>query len=77
MTKVTRSEARASIDANLVHTATLVGAFPKGAGVLQAIRRNCMDCTGGQPKEVALCPVKRCALWPYRFGKNPMYGREK
>ena len=38
---------------------------------LKAIREKCLDCSGGQPKEVRLCPVTDCPLWPYRMGKNP------
>ena len=38
---------------------------------LKAIRKNCLDCTNGQPKEIRLCPVIDCALYPYRFGRRP------
>jgi hypothetical protein len=38
---------------------------------LAAIRAKCIDCSGGQPSEVRLCPVVRCALHPFRFGKRP------
>lgn len=38
---------------------------------IQAMRAKCLDCSGGQPKEVRLCPVTNCALWPYRMGKRP------
>ena len=38
---------------------------------LKAIRKSCLDCTNGQPKEVRLCPVIDCALYPYRFGRRP------
>lgn len=38
---------------------------------IRAIRAKCLDCSGGQPKEVRLCPIKNCALWPYRMGKRP------
>jgi len=38
---------------------------------LSAIRAKCIDCAGGQPSEVRLCPVVRCALHPFRFGKRP------
>lgn len=39
---------------------------------LKAIRSKCLDCSGGQPKEVRLCTVHGCALWPYRMGKRPI-----
>lgn len=38
---------------------------------IKAIRAKCLDCSGGQYKEVRLCPVTSCALWPYRKGKRP------
>jgi hypothetical protein len=38
---------------------------------LKAIRNKCIDCCCGQSTEVALCPCEDCALWPFRFGKNP------
>ena len=36
----------------------------------KAIRAKCLDCSCYQPKEVRLCPVVDCALWPYRFGRG-------
>lgn len=39
--------------------------------VLKAIRRKCLDCSGGSPAEVAGCLVRDCALFPFRMGKNP------
>lgn len=38
---------------------------------LKAIRAKCKDCCGGQVREVTLCPVKKCTLWPYRMGHRP------
>jgi hypothetical protein len=38
---------------------------------LQAIRRKCLDCCYGSPKEVRLCEADYCSLHPYRLGKNP------
>lgn len=38
---------------------------------LQAIRDKCLDCSGDQPKEIRACPVRSCALWPFRSGTNP------
>ena len=38
---------------------------------LKAIRAKCLDCCAGQPKEVKLCPIEECPIYPYRFGKNP------
>ena len=36
--------------------------------ILSAIRRNCLECSGGVSKEVALCVIPNCPLYPYRFG---------
>ena len=33
-----------------------------------AIRKNCLECAGGSPKEVTLCHIVYCPLWPFRFG---------
>lgn len=42
---------------------------------IKAIRAKCLDCCCYQPKEVNLCPCEDCALWPFRFGKNPYSNR--
>lgn len=41
----------------------------------KAIRAYCLDCTGNQPSEVRNCTIKRCPLYPFRFGKNPFHSR--
>ena len=38
---------------------------------IKAIRAKCLDCSCYQPKEIRLCPVIKCPLWPYRMGKRP------
>lgn len=38
---------------------------------LRAIRANCLSCSSGQTSEVRNCLIPECALYPYRFGKNP------
>lgn len=38
---------------------------------VKAIRAKCLDCSCSQTKEVNLCPIKNCSLYPYRFGKRP------
>jgi hypothetical protein len=35
-----------------------------------AIKKKCLDCAGGSTKEVTLCPVVDCPLWPFRFGSS-------
>jgi hypothetical protein len=44
--------------------------LPK-ASPLKQIRKCCLDCTGGSPKEVRYCTCTDCALWPFRFGRRP------
>ena len=38
---------------------------------IKAIRAKCLDCCCGSANEVRLCTIPDCALYPYRFGKNP------
>ena len=38
---------------------------------IKAIRKKCLDCTCYQPKEIRLCLIIECALYPYRFGRRP------
>ena len=49
---------------------TLKYSHEKVKSPLQAIRRHCRSCAGC-PSEVRLCAIKRCDLYPYRFGTNP------
>lgn len=34
-------------------------------------RLKCLDCCGGSSREVKACPIHDCAVWPYRFGREP------
>ncbi len=38
---------------------------------IKAIRKKCLDCSNYQSKEVRLCTVINCAIYPYRFGRRP------
>jgi formate-dependent nitrite reductase cytochrome c552 subunit len=38
---------------------------------LKAIHEKCYECSGDQWNEVRQCVVYNCALYPFRFGKNP------
>ncbi|MFX1538555.1 MAG: hypothetical protein ACFFDI_30560 [Promethearchaeota archaeon] len=38
---------------------------------LEAVRKYCLWCCCNQSKEVRLCPVNKCPLYPFRFGRNP------
>jgi hypothetical protein len=44
--------------------------------VLRRIRAKCLSCGCGSHKEVELCPVEACPLWPLRFGKDPSPARK-
>ena len=38
---------------------------------IKAIREKCLDCSVWQPKEVRLCTVIDCPIYPYRMGTRP------
>ena len=38
---------------------------------LQSIREYCRQCSAYSPKEIKLCPISGCPLYPLRFGRNP------
>ena len=39
---------------------------------VKAIRAKCLDCCGGNPSNVRDCTAENgCALFEFRFGKNP------
>lgn len=38
---------------------------------VKAIRKNCLQCCCGSPKEVELCAITDCPSYPFRFGTNP------
>jgi hypothetical protein len=42
---------------------------------VQAIRKNCLDCSGGSTKEVKNCHIKDCVIYPFRLGTNPNYSK--
>jgi hypothetical protein len=42
----------------------------------KAIRIKCLDC-GGSRQGVRICTSEDCALFPFRFGKNPFSKRGK
>lgn len=63
---------RESFESNLVFTSGLTKNFPKAPNYRDAIRRKCLDCCVGDRAEVASCQITTCALWPFRFGSNPL-----
>jgi hypothetical protein len=42
----------------------------------RAIRAKCIDCSGGNAAEARKCVAFKCALWPFRMGKNPFWGNK-
>jgi len=38
---------------------------------VKSMRKKCIQCASGRYKEVRLCTVIKCAIYPYRFGKRP------
>lgn len=40
--------------------------------LLKIIRCKCLDCVCYVPSEVLKCPIKKCILYAYRMGKNPV-----
>lgn len=37
---------------------------------LKAIRKNCVECSGGSLKNVRECHITDCHFYEYRLGKN-------
>ena len=37
----------------------------------KAIRQKCLECSAWSVVEVSKCPARDCALFPFRFGKDP------
>jgi|SRR5687767_4959332 hypothetical protein len=75
MQKISLEAAAASREKNLRWTRSQTDLAPLGPSVLAAIRRKCLDCSGFSHSEVAECPLTRCSLWSYRFGRNPFHGQ--
>ena len=44
---------------------------PVKDSALKAARKECLNCQGGSSQGVEECPSIHCALWRFRFGKNP------
>lgn len=37
----------------------------------KAIRKYCIECSGGSIQEVRNCIIKNCELYQFRMGRNP------
>lgn len=44
---------------------------------VRAIRAKCVECFGGEVRQVANCSSPKCPLYPFRFGKNPYTNRRE
>ena len=44
---------------------------------VKAIRAKCLECSNSSTAEVKECPVTKCPLYPFRFGKNPYRQRRE
>jgi len=40
---------------------------------IKAIRAKCLECCCGSRKEVKMCHIINCPLWPYRLGHRPVF----
>ena len=38
---------------------------------IKSIRKKCLNCACYQPKEVRLCTIIDCPIYPYRLGHRP------
>jgi hypothetical protein len=45
--------------------------YPRKMARRDAIRRKCIDCSGGKIAEVRHCEAIACPLWPFPLGSNP------
>ncbi len=41
---------------------------------LQAIRQECLECSGYKPEEVLKCKITECSLYPFRMGNRSVNG---
>ena len=42
---------------------------------IRAMRAKCLDCSVESSAEVRKCVATTCALWPFRMGVNPFWGK--
>lgn len=50
---------------------TKTGLEEKAITPLRAIRHKCLEYSNWSDHEVRKCHIEDCALFPYRFGRNP------
>ena len=56
----------------------LKGYRPEGKVLspLKSIRKHCVTCMGFMHKQVKICDIEDCWLWPYRLGTKPPKGSD-
>jgi hypothetical protein len=64
-------ELHASVTLHPNERPSTVGELHGSGGVLKAIRRRCLDCSGNSLAEVRSCKFESCPLHPFRMGTNP------
>lgn len=69
--------AREENEGGLSYVETIKRYAEKVKNPLTAIRAKCVECSGGSLKEVAQCPVTKCALHPFRMGTNPLHKKTR
>jgi len=57
-----------TVSGGMVTTRRVAMEHPPGEllSPLKAIRPKCLDCCDGSVRQVALCPMRSCRVWPYR-----------
>lgn len=55
------------VDPRTLPIASLIGYEPS---LMKAVRKKCIDCSGGEEVEARKCTAVSCDLWPFRMGKN-------
>ena len=50
--------------------------MPSQDELLVAIRKHCLECSGGSIKIVEKCVIKQCSLYPYRCVKALNSGKQ-
>lgn len=61
-----QSERLAEIQSRSPSYAAVTRKAYEGNSKAAAVKAKCLDCSGWQRKEITLCPVHTCPLWPYR-----------
>ncbi|MDP6876851.1 MAG: hypothetical protein QF521_25330, partial [Alphaproteobacteria bacterium] len=58
-------------DPRRMTTAELIAVGHARLPLSKAVRRFCIECSGGSMDEARKCVAVDCVLWPFRMGTNP------